>query len=210
MKKLLMAAFFLLFLMHVFAQEHTYTKAQTSFSWGITGGLNITSIKAHFSGITFSPNSLTRLTGGFYFSFKTKRNLTIQPEILYTGNGFKVKNSMDSAGNDAVARARFDYVSIPVLFKFRVPDVHGLNVYAGPQLGVLFSATSKAGSDPQKNIKSQLTSTDFGGLVGAEYWLNKSFNISVRYVFGLLNINNEAGTSIKNTGFGITVGYKLK
>ncbi len=58
------------------------------------------------------------------------------------------------------------------------------------------------------DVKDSFKSTDFSGILGADYTFGAGFNIGARYQLDLSDINNSgSGTTVKNTAFNITVGY---
>ena len=79
------------------------------------------------------------------------------------------------------------------------------NLQAGPQLGLLMSATSD-GTD----IKSQLKSTDFGAAFGLGIDLPMGLNFAARYVVGLTDLQaTSTAVTVKNQVIQLSVGYKL-
>jgi len=126
----------------------------------------------------------------------------IQPELLYNALGAK-----DSDPTLGTITTKTNYLSIPVLLRFNVvPQVHLL---AGPQFGILLSAKSTFNTGTI-DIKDQVNSSDFGGVVGAGADFGP-FNAGLRYNFGFSNIDKNAtgGYTVKNTVFQVVVGFKL-
>jgi hypothetical protein len=168
-------------------------------SIGLRAGLNFAN-QSVSSGT--SPDSYTSFVAGAYAKIMGGGKIGIQPELLYNGLGAK---ESDASGTTTV---KTNYLSIPIFFRYNViPQVHLL---AGPQFGILLSAeaTNSFGSF---DIKDQINSSDFGGVVGAGVDFGP-FNAGLRYNFGLSNISKDtsAGTpTVKNTVFQIVAGFKL-
>ena len=162
---------------------------------GVKAGINLANISISDGGTSTSPNSLTRGTAGAFAMIPAGKKFTIQPELLYLGMGYKYGGS----------KAKFDYLSVPVLAKFTVAP--GFGIYAGSQIGFLLSAKAD-GDDVKDNIKS----TDFSGVFGADYILSNGINFTTRYQLGLSNIVKDvnADETVKNNAFTFTIGYVFK
>ncbi|HEV8515555.1 MAG TPA: porin family protein, partial [Cyclobacteriaceae bacterium] len=125
---------------------------------GLRAGLNIANESISTSGFTVSPNSLTSFVAGGYAKIMFSDKMGIQPELLYNGLGSKT-----DGGSSGTITTKTNYLSVPIFFRYNVvPQFHLL---AGPQLGILLSATQSDNSG-SGDIKDQFNSSDFGGVVG--------------------------------------------
>lgn len=166
-------------------------------SFGIKAGLNFAKESASASGITFNSDNLTSFHGGVYVKIKLSPGFGIQPELLYSGQG-----GSTTAGT-VTSNDKFAYLNVPVMLRYNVTPI--FNLQAGPQLGLLMSATSD-GTD----IKSQLKSTDFGAAFGLGIDLPMGLNFAARYVVGLTDLQaTSTAVTIKNQVIQLSVGYKL-
>lgn len=174
-----------------------------SFSVGARAGLNIANQSFSYSGLSLSPDSKVGVIVGGYFKFMFTDNIGLQPELFYNSGGSSL--SIQGSSSDF----SLSYISIPVFFRYNVNET--IHFLAGPQLGILTSASQPSGGQSQ-DIKSDLKSTDFGGTfgVGADFG---PFNAGLRYNFSLSNIGNDSGNfsggTVKNTAFQIVAGYRL-
>lgn len=114
----------------------------------------------------------------------------IEPGVLFSMQGAKV-------GSEKV---HLDYINIPVYAKYYV--WHGLNVFAGPQVG--FNVRAKAGGE---KVKDQVKTADFGMGLGAGYQFKWGLMVSANYNFGFVNI--EKTTKTKNGVFQLNVGWRF-
>jgi len=121
-------------------------------------------------------------------NFFLNDNFTIQPEVLYSGKGFK---SSDQT-------YKFGYIDIPVLVQYKTPS--GFFVEAGPQVGFLISAKVNS-----TDIKENMKSTDFSWVGGLGYKSAMGIGASARYDFGYTNVS-EFGT-LKNKTIMVSVFY---
>ena len=150
-----------------------------SFEWGVKAGLNVSGV----SNIDW---------------------LGIQPEVIYSRQGFAVDdNSVD------YARARLNYLNIPIMGKFYVLD--NLSFETGPQFGFLLNArekvkaegtTVKADIDGAKNF-------DVSWGVGVSYRIFDPLDVTFRYNIGLTKIWDTQDNTPKNGVIQIGVGYRF-
>ena len=101
------------------------------------------------------------------------------------------------------------YLTLPVLVKYSFEDA-GFGAYLGPQIGYLLSAKIKEGGVTE-DIKEDVKSTDFSGIIGVEYFLPMGVGLSARYQLGLSNVakDTEDEGSVKNKALTFTLGYRF-
>lgn len=160
--------------------------AQGQFAFGIKGGLNLSSVTISngFDGYTYS--ILPNFNAGAYFKFPLPvRDLYIQPEIMYSGQGYKGND-----GSTGTYSEHINYLNIPVLVKYAHRT--GLFVETGPQLGFKLSAKDvEAGVSA--DASSAYNSADFSWVFGIGFKIPMSpVSIDVRYNTGILNVANDA------------------
>ena len=174
-------------------------KAQVQF--GVKAGANF----ATLSGSDVQgAKTLTGFNGGVFVKLPLVSALSLQPEVLYSGQGAKsTEGSTDVSLN-------FGYINVPVLAKYTFPM--GISVLTGPQIGFLMSAKEKA--DGQSvDVKSMLKSTDFSWDFGASYVSPFNLGIEARYGLGLSSIgkaqDGDPAPNIKNGVFSVGLFYIL-
>jgi hypothetical protein len=177
MKKIFAVLIFCLMITGVgFAQE----RATSGF--GIRAGINGSNI------VTDGDNDFSFRFGpmaGVYARLGLFRNLTIQPELLYSlqGGEFEVE---DPANNQqTVIRDRLHYLNLPVLAQFWLTN--GLNIHAGPYVGLLLDVAS----DGRNTVSANYQRFDYGGTVGIEYEFPFGLNFGGRYNLGFYDIAGE-------------------
>ncbi len=166
---------------------------------GIKGGLNAYTISNESNNNT---DPLVSFHLGILGHIHLDRQLALQPELLYSGQGAK------SASNLASGKIELGYLNIPVLFQYMFDN--GFRLEAGPQVGLLLSAKSKVGN-LSTDIKDNLETLDAGLLVGVGYIHPPTgFGVDARYQFGLTNINKSNNFKSYNRGFQLGVFYQFK
>ncbi len=189
MKKLLLFAFA--------ASVTTIAGAQIQF--GAKAGLNLANLSISPKSSDYSLNMKPDFNAGVLVSIPLFSKFSLQPEIMYSAQGSKLK-STDESGT-----YNMNYINVPVLFKYK--DASGFFAEIGPQLGILTSAKAKSGSESQ-DLKDELKSTDFSGVVGIGYLSRLNLGIDARYNLGLSNIVKESSDGkLKNGVIQVGVFY---
>jgi hypothetical protein len=194
MKKLILSTIFYLTIL-------SFCLAQ-GVSGGLRLGMNIANSSISASGITLSPDSKIGLMAGGYVTIMASAKFGIQPELVYSQMG----SSLTISGQ--TAKTSFNYLSVPIILKYKVTKNFSLE--AGPQLGILMSASGTSGSTTT-DIKDQTTGADFGAAFGLGLDFGK-FNAGARYYLGFSNlVKDTQGTDVKqtNNAFQLFIGYAL-
>ena len=130
---------------------------------------------------------------GAYVNLNFSDKWGITPEVLYSAYASEWNN----------AKVDLDYVSIPVMLRFK--PIGLLSLEAGPQFGFL----TKANIENAGDVMDQFKNNDFGLAFGAGLHLPLGFNAGARYVLGFTDISDISAESIKNRTFQIYVGWTI-
>ena len=173
--------------------QQAFSQAQVAI--GIKGGLNLA--KLDMDDVGGSIKNKTGFHGGAFALVKVA-NIGIQPEIIFSQQGSKLKID----GQEL--ESNFDYINIPIIVKFYL--VAGLNLQVGPQFGFLSKAEIE-GVDTKDDLKK----SDISAALGAGWDLPFGLTVDARYNLGLTKIEeDDAGfSSVKNQVIQLSVGYKL-
>jgi len=207
MKKIILSAIVLLGM--------GYTAQAQKATFGIKAGVNF----ATWGGDVDDAKSRTGFHAGFVAEFNAGQNFAIQPELLYSQQGVRFRETGSAFGvdYDSEAKLKFDYLTLPVLFKFYVAE--GFNIYAGPQVGYLLNAETDgrfsfgpvdgSSSSDDDDIRDSANDLDFGLTGGIGYDSPTGIFVQARYYAGLSNVNKDGDTDIKNNVFQLSLGYKF-
>ena len=159
------------------------------------------------------------LVAGGFLGYQVTDAFSIEPQVLYSQKGSKVRGTGTNASLEG--GVRISYVEVPVLGKFWFP-ISGSQarpfVFIGPVVGFKVACTADGailavtGSTDCDKTGSELKlkSTDFGATAGAGIQFkagDQDVRIDARYTLGLSNINDAGDNrSIKNRAFAATVG----
>jgi Outer membrane protein beta-barrel domain len=165
----------------------SFAAAHAQFAFGIKGGANFSNVNgSDVSGTS----SLVGFNAGVYLKLPVTKHLSIQPEVVYSGQGFKATN------NGVTGSQHENYINIPVLLKYHVA---GVFIETGPQAGILASAkVSQQGVSVDD--KGSFNSADFSWVFGAGVKIPMTpISLDARYNLGLSNIINNGGNSTDNS-----------
>ncbi len=197
---LLITNVFFLCLM-ISAQSPSSDKKKPSF--GIKAGMNFSKLKLDGIGSgLLNSNLRSGFVAGAFVNFPCKKKpFSIQPEFLYSSMGGDIRDDYDQKQN-----LRFNYFSLPVLFKYQLTKK--LGVFAGPQVDVIIYG--KESNDIGKfDITNSMETIDALATWGAEWWPWKHVVINGRYMHGFRKIYQIGTVSTNNRGFQLTLGLRF-
>ncbi|WDF46489.1 porin family protein [Chryseobacterium sp. KACC 21268] len=193
----------------------TFAFAQTSPTFGLKAGLNVSSISK--DGYEDS-KSKAGFYGGIFMNAPVSEMFSIQPEVLYSQYGAKVTQSYTTEALGTTTRFRssqsrnLDYIAVPVMFQFHATPAFYLE--AGPEFGFLISAkdkgditretttggtTSTSTTSGSNDIKDGISSFNMGAGLGLGFNFTPNFGINARYVAGFTDINKKNNDENGNT-----------
>lgn len=192
MKKILLLSFALTVSIAGFAQKRVTStspvnhnmegnNAPENSGFGLKGGLNISNI--HGGNESAYPNAKgkTSFHVGAFSQFSVTDFFSIQPEVLYSRQGFSSDANPGSTIKTGTVDNQLDYINVPVLFSFQVLD--NISLQAGPMVGLLLTAKE----NNTETIKEQYNSFDYGAAAGIEGRLSIA-RLGIRYNYGINDI----------------------
>lgn len=210
-------------LLSVFAVIAFVTSTNAQVKLGVKAGANLAHMISSDEDIELE-NRLSFHFGG-YLELLITDKFSIQPEMVYSGQGGKaeysgIEEEMGFTYTYSIKeKVRLSYLNIPVLFKFRATDKFYIG--GGPQMGLLLSAKTNVTStftgsgisestSGQMNIKDELNQVDVSVLIGAGVEMENGLNFSVRYNYGLTDIAEENdGDPVRNSVLQATLGFTI-
>lgn len=171
-----------------------------SASFGIKAGASLTNFTGkNVEGAAYKFG----FNGGLVANFGINDAFSIQPELLYSMKGAKVK---DSAFDEKVTA---HYIDVPVLAHI---NAGGLFFELGPQIGFLVAARgsgSSNGNSISQDIKSDYNTVDFGYAAGLGYQMPAGPGIGLRYNGGFTDVvkDNSGGNAVRNSAFQLYLTY---
>jgi hypothetical protein len=182
------AAFFMLSSISVQAQK---------VHFGVKGGMNASSL--NYTGNTDMQTKIGFNAGVLAHIHSSSAQWAIQPELYYSSEGAKSKSNSDASLN-------LGYLNVPVLAQYMFDN--GFRIEAGPQIGFLLSAKNKTNSS-STDVKDAYKSTAFSIPVGVGYLTHSGLGFDARYNFGISNIVDNNGPSVKSNVFQFGIFYQF-
>ena len=190
------------------------TSTAQEIKFGAKVGLNLSSASVD-RGYDTDISSLVGVHVGGFANFKLDEKFAVQPELLFSTQGFKEYDN--DGGYIYDDKYKLNYINVPILFQYIfVPKFH---FEAGPQVDFLLSGKADGKYyDPmfdetqtQNNvdIKDSLKSVAFGFNIGAGYAITPKLSATVRYHLGLSEVDDLEGVKMKNRNFQVGLGYSF-
>ena len=182
---------------------------------------------ANYSNVHFSANddkndtkSKFGPTAGVYVNIPVNKETSIQPELLYSSQGFRTKENLDLGGlnHDIEAKFKTDYITLPVFVKYKIQN--GMTFEAGPQLSYFYLGRYTIQEDirnEQGIIKTSSTridlkddvdnfkDLDFSVVGGIGYDFKFGVSINARYTYGITNFTKSDDVKLRNNYFSLSL-----
>jgi hypothetical protein len=183
--------------------------AQETLTYGVKGGLNVSSASVSVPGLNISPDSRTGVVVGGFVGADFHEYVGMQVEALYSQKGAQVTEF------GIEIDLRLDYVEIPILARGNVrlnPDTR-IHVIGGPAFAFKVHDDLDIEDFGLGFGEIELKSWDAGIAVGGGVTF-RSLIFDARYTFGLVNVNDDdiVGdlVDVKNRAFSLTVGWRFR
>ncbi|MBC7884294.1 MAG: PorT family protein [Saprospiraceae bacterium] len=185
---------------------------------GVRAGVNLANLSIDPEDENFSYGTKLGFGVGVFYKLKAGDNLTIQPELNFMQQGAKAE--FDFLGETAKSTISFNYLQVPVFFKYGFGDMDATNffVQAGPYVGMGIGkvvSESCIGGDCEEDEaeygdgEDGPKNPDYGVQLGAGVNINSNISVDARYILGLANLNAGDEGSIKHTGINVSIGYSF-
>ncbi|MGO3108137.1 porin family protein [Sphingobacterium sp. JB170] len=223
----------LLFVVTIFV--HT-TAAQTKV--GVRAGMNLSGVHlVDEQGDKQETGMIPRFQIGLTVDIPIATDFYIQPAALYSGKGFKQDGGW-LASSDSEFKATASYVEVPVNVLYK-PQIGNGNLIVGAGPYVAYGTGGKWEADqgqvaigdimiePHGDVifKNDVADGEFGNYLYGKPWdfgvnflagyeFLRKFSVQFNAQFGVSNLRPDVGEAkpdgkLRNTVYGISVGYKL-
>jgi len=196
------------------------SKAQLSF--GLRTGVNFQNLNGEDAG---GHDFDYKMKTGFHIGVNAELGVApdfyVQPGLLFSTKGAK----QELSGDDL--KVKLSYLEIPINLLYKPALGPGkLLLGFGPYIGIAVGGKYKRGSDDVSlKFKNDIKSTDpdvyrtykrmdFGGNLIAGYELSSKISVQLNAQLGMSNLipkydGKKSDAKLKNTGFGISFGYRF-
>ncbi|MGB3151604.1 MAG: porin family protein [Maribacter sp.] len=199
---------------------YTGTAQETRF--GVKAGFNYSSVVGDLTdGLKFRFSG----HGGIFLEMEFTEKFKLQPELLYSSQGFQFSTDLASIQNegstgeenDFRTNVQLNYITVPILGKFGLNDK--LDVEFGPQFGFLLNQVNKIKNlDESPNVNTDRRSAisgdfqfDYGAALGLGIKLNDNLSLAPRFYIGLRNrLNGLQGVQNYNAAIQVSLNYLFR
>ena len=198
------------------------SKAQDKTTFGVRAGVNFTNLNGEIGNQDLDWDIKTGFNIGVNAEVPVATDFYLQPGLLFSTKGAK------SGGRTT----NVSYLEVPINFLYKPALGPGkLLLGFGPYVGFGIGGKSKGGNnmvDADVKFKNDISSAesidpkkdyfktlDFGGNLLAGYELSNKISFQLNAQLGMANLfpkidgKKPEDTKVKNTGFGISVGYRF-
>jgi len=206
-KNLVIAVFATLFSTAIFAQSKT--------TFGIRAGVNFQNLNGKdATGDKQDGKLKTGFNAGVNAEIPVGIDFYVQPGLLFSTKGAKY----ELLGGDDV-KTNLSYLELPVNFIYKPELGEGRMILGfGPYAAYALGGKTKIGSaESDIEFGDQPDETkrfDAGANLLAGYEFSNRLSFQLNAGLGLVNINNRADgdtkSTTKNTGFGVSLGYRFQ
>lgn len=198
----------LLFIAVLLVAVQTITTAQ-KVRLGGKAGLNLSEVRTDDKEENKEYGIRPTIHLGLVADISLNKNLSLQPQLLYSGRGTKKKHE------DHSDVFKFNSIEIPVNLLYRSSNKGGsFFIGGGPSLGYNLSGelhshdAGESSSDFEFGSGvNEIKRIDFGFNALAGYELKNGVFFSVNYTRGLSNWLNTSAAEWRNNNLGVSVGY---
>jgi hypothetical protein len=170
------------------------------FQAGLKTGLNISTQRFSGNSIPSSTSAGAGFHAGAFGYWLLNDRMGIQAEVLFSIQQF----DLDYSGTKY--RDQLTYINIPLLLRYKVKEK--LSAHTGFQLGFLTGSNEESGGFSY-DTKSAFTNGDLGFVIGGTIELPANFNATLRYTFGIKDVDKFPDTTTRNGNFQASIGYKI-
>ena len=180
--------------------------AQNTFSptFGIKAGLNLAQFRTNNFPAGTEPDASWKksASGGIFMNAPLGTGgLAIQPELLYSRQGSKIKQTTTVGTITQTSEYDQDlsYITLPIMLQWKTPG--GVFLETGPQPGYLIKGKQDGPGSNEADNKSSFDNFDLSWGAGIGYFSKMGLGIGARYNYGLTNtIEDGGGNNSANNG----------
>ncbi|MGC9342666.1 MAG: porin family protein [Bacteroidales bacterium] len=186
--------FILYFLILILLPFYSYAQERT---FGLKGGLNLASLSIED---VSDANILPGFHGGAWVNIPLSGDISLQPELLYSGKGVEAVYDEEFLGIEIAegeTKIRLNYIDIPVYVNYNLSE--DFHFFIGPYVGFLLNANINTSAEildfldytnQDKISKDEFKSTDFGLSGGLGFSIDP-VSFGFNYSLGLMTVATD-------------------
>ena len=167
--------------------------------FGVKGGVNFSTLKNEFG----TNDYRTGYHAGVFANIRADKNLSLQPELLYSAQGGEFPNGK---------KHDLSYVSLPLMLQYTIAD--RFRIQTGPQVSYLTNSEVKYDHMPEgphqyeTEFFNKVKEWDFAWSAGVGYVTPLGLGVDARYNLSLNDISKTG--RLENRAWQVGVFYQLR
>jgi len=186
------------------------TAEKGRISFGILGGVNFQNLNGKLSsGDKLENDMLLGFHAGVNVQIPIAPEFYFQPGLMFAVKG--AKNTYTIFGADFTDETKINYIEIPLNLVYKGALGNGFVMLGfGPYLAYGISGKQVfEGNSLTFERGVDYVAFDAGGNIFAGFEMASGIFLQLDTQFGMININPEDKPTTKNTGFGLSIGYRF-
>lgn len=194
-------------------------QAQNKTTFGVRAGVNFTNLNGKLLDQDIDGKMKVGFNVGVNAEIPLADEFYLQPGVLFSTKGAKA--------DEGDGKTNISYVEVPVNFLYK-PEVGTgkLLLGVGPYVGIGVGGKIKGNGEDvdiefgndvktEEEFMTTIKRLDFGGNLLFGYEFSNKFSVQLNAQLGMANLFPKANgeklddTKLKNTGFGVSVGYRF-
>jgi len=186
------------------------TAEKGKMSFAILGGVNLQNLNGKLSsGDKLENDMLLGFHGGVNVQIPIAPEFYFQPGLMFAIKG--AKNTYTIFGAEFTDETKINYIEMPLNLVYKGALGNGFVMLGfGPYLAYGISGKQIfEGNSLTFERGTDYDAFDAGGNIFAGYEMASGIFLQLDSQFGMVNINTEDKPTTKNTGFGLSLGYRF-
>lgn len=181
--------------------------------FGVNAGVNFFNQTIKGGGIELDTKMLTGFHVGVDYEIAVAPDFFFAPGLQFSTKGSKLEEDFLGLGTEEV-KDQLNYLEVPLNLVYKPLLGNGnLIVNFGPYLGYGIGGKSKS-DEGDEDIEfgsgdDEIKPFDMGANIGFGYMLGNGLSFKLNAQLGLINLSNVDDVTVKNNGFGLSVGYRF-
>jgi hypothetical protein len=208
MKNRLVSIVLLLVLTVSVSLAQTTDRAKMSF--GILGGVNFQNLNGKLSsGDKLENDMLLGFHGGINVQLPIAPEFYFQPGLMFAVKG--AKNTTTILGSEITDEIKLNYIEVPLNLVYKGALGNGFVMLGfGPYVAYGISGKQVVqGNSLTYERGVDYNAFDAGANIFAGFEMSSGIFLQLDTQFGMLDIDPDENSAAKNTGFGLSLGYRF-
>ena len=194
----------------VLSASFAIAQEKGNMSFGILGGVNFQNLNGKLSsGDKLENDMLLGFHGGVNVQIPIAPEFYFQPGLMFATKG--AKSTSNILGAEFTDEIKINYIEMPLNLVYKAALGNGFFMLGfGPYLAYGISGKQVfAGKDLTFERGVEYDAFDAGGNIFAGFETAGGLFLQLDTQFGMLDIDPDDKTTAKNTGFGLSLGYRF-